>query len=298
MKITVLIENTPGENSCTALHGLSFYIESKKHKILFDSGPSPQTLDNAKKLGIDLTQVDIAILSHGHYDHSGGLLAFAELNPKAKIYMQREAGGQNYAFDGPEKGYRYIGIDKKILELPQLVLLDGDIKIDQEISLFTLEKRKFPLPSTNKRIVKKIGGGTDPSNISKPLGTDPSNLENANFIQDDFTHEHYLFIDDGKSQRALISGCAHNGILNIMEEFIRKYGKENLPDQVISGFHLLKKSGYLESDFEEDRQIAELLKNYPCKFYTCHCTGLEPYQEMKKIMGRQLEYLHTGNCIE
>jgi len=203
MKITTLIENTPGKDGCVALHGLSFYIETDRHKILFDSGPSGETLQNAKKLNIDLRQVDIAILSHGHYDHSGGLLSFAALNQQAKIYMQRRAGNENYAFDGPELGYRYIGIDKKILELPQLVLLDGDTIIDEELSLFTIQKRKFPLPSTNKRIMQKIN-----ANIQE----EDSKIT---FTQDDFRHEHCLFIDDGEKGSAIVSGCAHNGILNI-----------------------------------------------------------------------------------
>ncbi len=297
MKITALMENTPGAPDCTALHGLSFFIETKKHKILFDSGPSDETLKNAEKLGVDLKQVDIAVLSHGHYDHSGGLLAFAALNPQAKIYMQRGAGGENYAFDGPDKGYRYIGIDKKILELPQVQLLDGDTKLDDELSLFTIDQRKFPLPSTNKRIVRKVGLPDKASANDKTGQPGQFDQAPASFIQDDFSHEHCLFINDGTNQRALISGCAHNGILNIMEEFIRKYGREKLPQLVISGFHLLKKSGYQESDFEEDREIARLLSAYPTHFYTCHCTGLEPYEQMKRVLGNQLEYLHTGNVI-
>nr|MCR5187388.1 MBL fold metallo-hydrolase [Treponema sp.] len=67
---------------------------------------------------------------------------------------------------------------------------------------------------------------------------------------------------------------------------------------VLSGFHLMRKTGYQESDFEEDREIARKLMTYPSKFYTCHCTGQEPYEEMKNIMGKKLEYLHTGNIIE
>nr|MCR5413455.1 MBL fold metallo-hydrolase [Kiritimatiellia bacterium] len=173
MRIVNLIENTPGVEGCAAAHGLSFYIETARKKILFDAGPSEETLKNAERLGIDLRKVDMAILSHGHYDHSGGLLAFAALNPTAPIYMQRGAGGENYAYDGPEKGYRYIGIDKAILALPQVRLLDGDADLGGGIRLFTVEERKHSLPSTNRRIMKKDGDG---------------------FIQDDFAHEQSLYI--------------------------------------------------------------------------------------------------------
>nr|MCR5032788.1 MBL fold metallo-hydrolase [Lachnospiraceae bacterium] len=89
MKIVNLIENTEGTSGCAYAHGLSFYVETKKHKLLLDLGPSEETLRNARHLGIDLTRVDTVILSHGHYDHSGGILPFTQINPHATIYMQR-----------------------------------------------------------------------------------------------------------------------------------------------------------------------------------------------------------------
>ena len=282
MKITNLIENTEGAARCTALHGLSFYIETANHKILFDAGQNDETLKNARTLGIDLRQVDVAILSHGHYDHSGGLLSFSELNPNAKIFMQRTALGEQFAFDGEERGYRYIGIDKKLCDLPQVQFVDGDLKIDDELSLFTVnaQNRKFPLPSTNKRIMKKIEPG---GKIS--------------YIQDDFSHEQSLFIRNG-SERVLLSGCAHSGILNILEKFIQKFGRENLPQKVISGFHLMKKTEYSEADEAEIIEIAQKLLEYPCKFYTCHCTGEKAYEIMKSVMGERLSYVRTGEKIE
>ena len=95
MKITVLMENTAAREELSAAHGLSLYIETPKHRILMDMGPNDDYLENAEKLGIDLTQVDLAILSHGHYDHGGGLKAFCALNDQAKIYVRENAFG-NY----------------------------------------------------------------------------------------------------------------------------------------------------------------------------------------------------------
>ena len=96
MKITTLLEN---KTTCDALrceHGLSLYIETEKHKILFDSGASDAFWENARALGIDLAQVDIAFLSHAHNDHCGGLLTFLRGNRTAKVYLQKEAFGDYY----------------------------------------------------------------------------------------------------------------------------------------------------------------------------------------------------------
>ena len=200
MKIINLIENTEGHNGCSYAHGLSFYVETEKHKMLLDLGPSDETLKNAKMLEIDLANVDTVVLSHGHYDHSGGIIPFTKVNDKAIIYMQASAVRDYYADDGenvPER-FRYIGIDKEIAKLPQVRPVDGDIRIDEELELFTIQNRRRALPFTNKRLLV---------------------FEEGKFRCDDFIHEHFLVIrQDGKS--ILMSGCAHNGILSILDEYI------------------------------------------------------------------------------
>ena len=97
MKITVLVENTTSNQKLNVEHGLSLYIETDKHHILFDAGDSNLFLENAKKLNIDLSLVDIFILSHGHHDHGGGLNAFLEINDKANIYVQHHAFSPHFS---------------------------------------------------------------------------------------------------------------------------------------------------------------------------------------------------------
>ena len=104
MKIQVLLENTSLRQDLLAEHGLSLYIETGEHKILFDMGQTEAFAYNAEQMGIDLSQVDIAILSHGHYDHGGGLKYFMGINQKANIYLNRYAFSPFY--NGAEK---YIG---------------------------------------------------------------------------------------------------------------------------------------------------------------------------------------------
>ena len=276
MRIINLVENEPGASGCEAAHGLSFYVETENHKMLFDTSPSEVVLRNAQKLGVDLTAVDTVILSHGHYDHSGGILAFVEINPRAKIYMQHNAGGEYYAFDGEDKGFRYIGIDKKILSLPQVQLLQGDTKLDDELQLFTVDNRVFPLPSTNKRLRELCGG---------------------QYVQDEFHHEQNLLLT-AEGKKILFCGCAHNGILNVMETLERKFGSNTLPDLVIGGFHLMKRTEFSEADTTEVVEIANRLKSYKSHFATCHCTGLPVFNQMKEIMGGQLNYVYSGDEVE
>ena len=93
MRVINLVENTEGVKRCSFEHGLSFYIETSKHKVLLDFGQTDISIQNAKILGVDLGAIDTAVLSHGHYDHSGGILPFTNINNKAAIYMQKSASG-------------------------------------------------------------------------------------------------------------------------------------------------------------------------------------------------------------
>lgn len=271
MKIINLIENTEGSSGCLFEHGLSFYVETKKHKLLVDTGATNAFIENAEKLGVDLKQVDTVILSHGHYDHTGGVLEFAKINPTAKIWMQRLACKEYYRkTDEVEK---YIGIDKGIMELPQVEYVDGEKRIDDELFLFSgIHGRKL-WPSGNLALKEKRG---------------------ETFYQDEFLHEQCLVIEED-DKKVLLSGCAHNGILNILEKYREWYSAA--PDVVISGFHMQQKSGYSEDDLEMVRKIALELKKTDTKFYTGHCTGEIPFQILKECMGEQLVYVHSGDKI-
>ncbi len=271
MKIINLMENTKGPSALHAEHGLSIYVETDRHKLLVDTGSSDKTWENAARLQVDLTQIDTVFLSHGHYDHAGGILAFAAVNPRAKIYMHHLAGGDFY--DVKEKEERYIGINKDILKLPQCVLLEGGVRLDEELSVFgnVTGRRKWP---TNNLILKKKLAGS--------------------FEQDSFSHEQHIVVE-AEGRRILLSGCAHNGILNILDRFRELYGGS--PDLVISGFHMMKKEAYDAGEVELIRDVAAELKAMNTYFYSGHCTGLPAFAIMKEIMGEKLQYMHSGDQI-
>ena len=154
MRIITLMENTPGAPGCVHEHGLCLYLETQQHTLLLDTGATDAFADNAAQLGLDLGRVDTVVLSHGHYDHAGGLLRLVELAPTAALYMQRGAGRDFY------HGERYIGIDKRILQLPNLRLLDGDCRLDEELFVFTgITGRRF-WPQSNRALQVALPDGT------------------------------------------------------------------------------------------------------------------------------------------
>jgi len=272
MRIVNLIENTEGINACLFEHGLSFYIETKKHKLLVDTGQSDAFIANALKLGINLAEVDIVVLSHGHYDHSGGIMEFAKINSKARILMQKSATDEYYHKNKLIE--KYIGVDENIKTLPGVELLEGDLHLDDELFLYSGVTGRRLWPKGNLELMVKKDGA---------------------FILDEFKHEQYLVITDDH-KKVLISGCAHNGVLNILERYRSIYG--NNPDVMISGFHMMKKNGeYTQDEIDVIEETAKELSKIHTKFYTGHCTGELPYQIMKEYMGEQLVYVHSGDEV-
>lgn len=267
IKIVTLMEDNLCEKGLVAEHGLSVYVETAKHKLLIDTGQSDKTWDNARQKGIDLKSIDTVILSHGHYDHSGGLMTFASLNPDALIYLRSNVGGDYYSCK--EDGEKYIGINKDIFKIPNIQLVSENIKIDEELSLFTGVKPNRLWPKGNRLLHEKIG---------------------EEYVQDTFSHEQYLAIQYDKNQYALISGCAHNGILNILDTFRKLYGTE--PAIVVSGFHMIQQK-YTDADLQEIRSVAEELVAMDTVFYTGHCTGTVAFEILKEVMGEKLKNMNT-----
>ncbi|MBQ8016017.1 MAG: MBL fold metallo-hydrolase [Clostridia bacterium] len=261
MKITVLAENTAKDSGLTAEHGLSLFVETDNHKILFDMGQTDAFVKNALSLGVDLTKADIAVLSHGHYDHGGGIKAFLKLNSIAPVYLNREAFGRH--FNGSEK---YIGLDQDLKNNDRLVFVDEELRINDEMLLLSCN-------------------GKEKCFATEPFGL---NIEINGVMQSErFHHEQYLLIEEN-GKRVLFSGCSHKGILNIQQWF--------QPDAFVGGFHLSKLDP-ATADCEKLKDTADTLLKYKTKYYTAHCTGVAQYEYLKTVMGESIEYLSTGCCI-
>lgn len=262
MKIYALMENTPYEPEFAAEHGLSLYIETDRHKILFDTGASGAFADNAKLLGVDLSQVELAVLSHDHYDHGGGIARFLEVNDHAPMYLSKYAFGERYDALG-----MYIGLDHKLAECGRLRFVEDYLELDDQLSLWSCNDRQGAYPLDSAGLLEERDG------VRKP---------------DVFCHEQYLMIrENGK--KVLISGCSHKGILNIMDWLE--------PDVLIGGFHFMKQEITPQGNPVLDQAAGALLE-HKTAYYTCHCTGQAPFDYLKKQMGERLQYLASGQVIE
>ncbi|MBE7065537.1 MAG: MBL fold metallo-hydrolase [Ruminococcaceae bacterium] len=262
MKIKVLAENRVANDDFIAEHGLSLYIEANGKKILFDMGKTDAFVRNAQHLDVDIPGIDFAVLSHGHYDHGGGLKKFLELNETAPVYLSKYAFGEHYA----DNSARFIGIDRSLEENNHLVFAGDYLKISDAFELFSFNECERMYKTEVFALTAKIDG---------------------EFIEEDFRHEQYLMINEN-GKRILISGCSHKGILNIMEW--------TKPDVLVGGFHFFKvdisdgKSEFLDA-------AATVLNDYDTSYYTCHCTGEEQFEYLKKQMNN-LEYISCGDVVE
>ena len=261
MRVVTLVENTACSADFVCEHGLSFYIETGKHRILFDAGQTDAFVRNGEKLGVDLSQVDFAVLSHGHFDHGGGLKAFLEINKTAPVYLRRDAFAPNR--NAQEKD---IGLDPALQASDRLIFTDDFLELAPGITLCSCNDRARPVPTDSAGIQVQKNGLWQP---------------------DLFLHEQYLLIEEN-GKRICFSGCSHKGILNIMHWFA--------PDVLFGGFHFMKIDPAGEAERLEEA-AAELLR-YPTVYYTGHCTGAAQFAFLKERMGHRLHALSTGTQTE
>lgn len=272
MKITALVENTSCKEGIQAEHGLSLFIEAKEKTILFDTGGSPMFARNAEKLQVDLAKVDLAVLSHGHYDHSRGIDTFMKLNRVAPLYLRKAAFGPFYS-ERESGEYGFIGIDESLITNNRVIFTGTQTPLGEGISLFSNVKGERFFPTGNKSLLEKTGDG---------------------YIQDDFAHEQNLAIEED-GVNLLVSGCSHRGIVNIVDHYKLLFG--HFPTHVIGGFHLYNhRTGKPESK-ETLHQIAEALLASGATYYTCHCTGEENFRVLHTYMGEMVEYLAGGSTL-
>lgn len=274
-RIVVLTENTvPDEESgLKSEHGLSLYIEQGAHTFLLDAGQSEVFAENAEKLKVDLTKVEAAILSHGHYDHADGFDKFLSLNKKAKLYMRREVGEQCFS-ERPE-GITYIGPKKGMLE-------------EYKKRIEKIDGKFYPLLSWSAVLIPHTSENLEAIGEKTKLFKETE----GKMQPDDFNHEQTLIMFTPKGI-VICNSCSHAGVKNIIKEARDYLCRDDEIYAYIGGFHLMK------ADDEEVRSFAKELKNANVKrFITGHCTGERAIEILREELGDCVEEMHVGTVIE
>lgn len=268
MHVQVLIENRSKHSELLAQHGLSLYIKTSKHRILFDLGRDGSFLDNAKKMKIDLEAVDLVVISHGHNDHIGGLKAFLEVNQHAKVYLSSEAFKSH--MKKTEHGLIDIGGQRPDKE-DQLVFLENDTNLDSEVLILTSFAMKEEVIKDDHLFSYTKDG----------------------LKKDDFEDEIYLVLKEG-DKNVLFTGCSHKGIEAIVKK-VEKRMKKPL-DGVVGGFHF---SHYNPDESDQVDYLKKLGQRfYDSKvknFVACHCTGEKAFDQLKESMQEKLMDVRVGD---
>ncbi len=264
MKITVLIDNI-GKGELKGEWGLSLLIEFNDKRFLLDVGASDTFITNAQHLGLDISSIDFAVLSHAHYDHTGGLATFLEINKTALVYLSANARENCYA--GLSFLSKYIGMPQGVINQyrTRVVRVDGVVEITDNVFLV----------SHSTESLSKIGRRNH-LYVRKGL----------RYIPDDFSHEHTLVF---KTQDGLVlmNSCSHSGPDVVVNEVLKVFPGERIKAYV-GGLHLFRLND------KEVRSVSERLSACNVEMiYTGHCTGQNAFDILKEDFK---EKIHQFNC--
>jgi 7,8-dihydropterin-6-yl-methyl-4-(beta-D-ribofuranosyl)aminobenzene 5'-phosphate synthase len=270
MTITTLVDNNAPENLASE-HGLSFWIEYNDKHIIFDTGQSDAFVKNAKQLGIKPAETDAIVISHGHYDHTGGLAALLDIAPQANLYIHPEALKPKFS----RKGNRNIGISDSIKK----IILQ---RADQKKVIWTEKPTEiFPGLFTTGKIPRNTGFEDTGGNF----------FVNVQCTKEDrLVDDQAIFTETGKGL-VVVLGCAHSGVINTLD-YAEKLTSQNHIYAVIGGMHLLNASP------ERMESTIDAFKRYNVKkICPAHCTGDNAVEKFKQVFAERCFICSAGSRI-
>lgn len=273
MRITTLSENTAGKRpkGLLAEYGLSILLETDEQNILFDTGQKLSTVHNAALLGVDLADLDEIVLSHGHFDHTGGLKSVLEETGKIEIIAHPDIFRKKYAKSGNSKTYIGIPYTKEELEevgakfrFSKGPTYIGDIAVTGEV------ERKISFERIDKSLYVEVGG---------------------ELKKDELLDDQALAIKTDKGLFVIL-GCAHRGLINTIEHAKKITGDDEIYG-VIGGAHLVA------ADKIQIEETIKALKAYKIqKIGVSHCTGPKASARLADKFGNSFFYNNAGSVIE
>ena len=271
--ITLLVDNKAGEG-LECVHGYAAWIRIRDRRILFDTGQKDVILKNAERLGINLADAEVLVLSHGHDDHTDNLADFYAINPNAPMYCGRNIDADRFCCRPGEQALNWSPPPsaKKIFET-----LPPEQKHVLDKPLYLLPGVAIPGPVPRLSTFEDVGVG---------LFLDIE-ARNPDPVSDDMS----MWFETDKGLVILL-GCCHSGIVNTVNYIRQVSGIEKISG-IVGGMHLIRASK------ERMDKTLEAMKSWNMDFLIpCHCTGDNAMQQMKDYLGDIVTFGHTGTVID
>jgi len=265
MKATILIDNI-GSGELQGEWGLSLHIQYNGKTFLLDTGASDRFLENAGRLGIEISEVDYAILSHAHYDHTNGLDAFLSVNSKAPVFLSPLAEENCYAGLGFLS--KYIGMPKGVVGMhaERIRRPEGVTEVCDGVYLVPHSTAGLGKIGRRNHLLVRRG---------------------YRYLPDDFSHEQTLVFRTEKGL-VLLNSCSHAGADVITEEVLNVFPGEHIA-AYIGGLHLFRMSE------QEVNAVADKLAACNIdRIYTGHCTGQKAFEILRARFGNRIAQFECG----
>jgi len=251
IRIRILVEDSSPRfvSGFLAEHGLSYWINIDDKNVLFDAGQGMVIGQNAEQLGIDLSKTDMIVLSHRHWDHTGGLPTVLKMAENPKLFMHPDAIKPMYQ-DLPDGNLRYVGIPESLTA--------------QLHDLATVIWTEKPTEVTPGLFVT----GYVPREIDWEQAT-PSFYGDQECTQPDYINDDQSLFFHTPEGVVLLLGCTHAGVANTIKYVKRLTGNRQIA-AIIGGLHLP------ESDDDRIRRTVDVIaQEAPAHVIACHCTGFK-----------------------